>query len=100
MHLWGFLWKVPRFYGITERNRSKSIKGESHPQDVLPKDDQRSTIPHEKGGSPQHVHLQSNRQMPSFLQDLKAGFRLDRRVRSSIPGAKALLKQPPTPESV
>ena len=33
--------------------------------------------------------------MLSFLQDLKAGFRLDRRVRSNIPGAKALLKQPP-----
>ena len=26
MHLWGFLWKVPWFYGITERNRSKSRK--------------------------------------------------------------------------
>ena len=80
MFLWGILWKIPRLHGITERNRSKSEKGESHPQDVLLEDDQRSAILHRKGGSPQHVCLQSNKQMSSFLQDLKVGFRMDRRV--------------------
>ena len=100
MHLWGILWIIPQLHGIIERNRIKSKKDESHPQDVLPKDDQRSIVPYKKGGNLQQVHLQSNRQMPSFLQDLKVGFRLDKRVQSSILGAKALLKQPPAPDSV
>ena len=95
MCLWGLLWKSPRFHGVIERNRRKSKKGESHPRNFLPEDDQRSAIPHRKGGSPQQIRLQSNKQMPSFLQDLKVGFRLDRQVWSSIPGAKALPEQPP-----
>ena len=55
-------------------------KSESHPRDILPKDSQRATVLHRKGGSLQQVRLQSNRQMPSLLQDLKVGFLLDKRV--------------------
>ena len=38
--------------------------------------------------------------MPSFLEDPEASFCLEGQMRSGIPGAKALLEQPPTPESI
>ena len=36
MCLWGLLREIPRLHGITKRNRSKSLKGENYPRDVLP----------------------------------------------------------------
>ncbi|XP_030970402.1 uncharacterized protein LOC115990749 [Quercus lobata] len=100
MCLWGSFGKIPRIHGIPKRDKSKPRKSVSHPRHGVTQDRQGSSKAHKKNSSFEQVRFQGYRQMPALFQDLEVGVCLDRRMRSCIPGAKALLEQSTPPKPV
>lgn len=83
----------PGIHGVPKTNRSKPRESASHHQHDVTQDRQGSSKTHRKDSSFKQVRLQSYRQMSTLFQDLETGFRLDRQMRSSVLGTKALPEQ-------
>ena len=80
MCLWGGIQEVLRVHGVLVRNISKPRKGTSHTRDGITQDRERSLEAHKEDRKAQHIHLESDGQMPALLQDTKVSLCLDGQV--------------------
>ena len=80
MHLWGGIREIFRVHGVLERNRSEPRECISHTRDGVVQDRERSLEAHKEDSKAQQIYLESDGQMPAFLQDTEVGLCLDGRV--------------------